>query len=188
MSRGFTMRGVRSAGRVAIATASVAVVAALGLASPASATAGTDADSAGSLAAQTCSTAGLGDPHTCAQAVTWAKNHRSTAYHSDYDGLCDHIAGLEYGFPHSGSTTAAVHWTQIPAAKKHAGDTSVPAGGLAFFGGGSGHVMISIGGGTFISNDIHGAGTLTNTTIAEIKSKWGKPYLGWAQPWFKYNH
>nr|WP_236792902.1 hypothetical protein [Amycolatopsis sp. GM8] len=54
----------------------------------------------------------------------------------------------------------AVHWTQIPASYKHAGDTEVPAGGLAFFSnGGAGHTMISIGGGQFPSNDIHGAGT-----------------------------
>ncbi len=48
--------------------------------------------------------------------------------------------------------------------------------------------MISIGGGNFISNDIHGNGSYTQTTIGEITSKWGKPYLGWTQPWFKGNH
>lgn len=135
-----------------------------------------------------CSTSGLGNPKSCSQAVTWAINHKTTSYHADYYRLCDHIMGLAYGFPASGSTTAYVHWTQVPAKYKHAGDTSVPAGGLAFFSGGSGHVMISIGGGKFISNDIHGNGTLTETTIAEIKSTWGKPYLGWTQPWFNYNH
>ncbi|MGA8115284.1 MAG: hypothetical protein WCA46_16595 [Actinocatenispora sp.] len=135
-----------------------------------------------------CSTSGLGDPNTCAQAVSWAKSHETTSYHSEYYNLCDHVVGLAYGFPASGSTTAYVHWTQVPGSYKHAGDTNVPAGGLAFFSGGSGHVMISIGGGKFVSNDIHGNGTLTETTISEIKSKWGKPYLGWTQPWFKYNH
>jgi hypothetical protein len=130
-----------------------------------------------------------GNPRTCAGAVTWAKNHITTAYHSEYDGMCDHVAGLEYGWAHSGSSTAYQHWTQIPAASKYAGDRTVPAGGLAFFSnGGAGHVMISIGGGDFISNDIHGAGTLTKTTIAEIENKWGEHYLGWGQPWFKTNH
>jgi uncharacterized protein YraI len=135
-----------------------------------------------------CSTSGLGDPKSCSQAVTWAINHETTVYHSEYYNLCDHVVGLAYGFSASGSTTAYNHWLQVPSAYKHAGDTSVPAGGLAFFSGGSGHVMISIGNGKFVSNDIHGNGTLTETTIAEIKSKWGKPYLGWTQPWFKYNH
>ena len=85
--------------------------------------------------------------------------------------------GLAYGWAHSGSTTAHAHWLAIPSGDKHAGDRSVPAGGLAFFSGGSsgaGHVMISIGGGTFISTDINGSGTLGNTTIATVENKWGE--------------
>ncbi|GMA87518.1 hypothetical protein GCM10025868_27680 [Angustibacter aerolatus] len=120
--------------------------------------------------------------------MAWAKAHVHTGSQSGYYNLCDHLVGLAYGFSASGSTTAYVHWTQIPSKFKHAGSTNVPAGGLAFFSGGSGHVMISIGGGKFISNDIHGNGSYTQTTIAEVKSKWGKPYLGWSQPWFKANH
>jgi uncharacterized protein YraI len=135
-----------------------------------------------------CSTSGLGDPRSCAQAVTWAINHETTSYVADYYNRCDHIVGLAYGFPASGSYTAYDHWLAVPGTYKHSGDTNVPAGGLAFFSGGAGHVMISIGNGKFVSNDIHGAGTLTETTIAEIQSKWGKPYLGWTQPWFQYNH
>ena len=135
-----------------------------------------------------CSTSGTGDPKTCAQAVAWAKAHVHSGYRSGYYNLCDHLVALAYGFSASGSATAYTHWTQVPSRFKHAGSTSVPAGGLAFFSGGSGHVMISIGGGKFISNDIHGKGSYTVTTIAEIKSKWGKPYLGWTQPWFKVNH
>lgn len=142
----------------------------------------------GGVSSTSCSTSGTGDPNTCAQAVAWAKSHVHTGSESGYYNLCDYLVARAYGFSASGSTTAYVHWTQIPASFKHAGSSNVPAGGLAFFGGGSGHVMISIGGGQFISNDIHGNGSYTETTIAEIKSKWGKPYLGWAQPWFKVNH
>ncbi|MEV8516048.1 peptidase inhibitor family I36 protein [Dactylosporangium sp. NPDC051484] len=136
----------------------------------------------------TCSTSGLGDPNTCAEAVSWAKSHETTTYHADYDGWCDHVVGLAYGWSASGSTTAYNHWLAVPSAYKHAGSRSVPAGGLAFFSGGSGHVMISIGDGQFVSNDIGGNGTLTVTTIATIESRWGKTYLGWTQPWFQVNH
>jgi uncharacterized protein YraI len=146
------------------------------------------APTCGSSSTTKCSTSGTGDKKSCAQAVAWAKAHETTRYHSDYYRRCDHIVGLAYGWSASGSTTAYVHWTQIPSKYKHSGSTSVPAGALAFFSGGAGHVMISIGRGKFVSNDIHGNGTLTVTTISEIKSKWGKPYLGWAQPWFKVNH
>jgi cell wall-associated NlpC family hydrolase len=74
----------------------------------------------------------------------------------------------------------------MPATYKHTG-TSVPAGGLAFFsipGSSYGHVMISIGSGKFVSNDIVSAGKLSETTIATIESKWGGHYLGWSNPWF----
>ncbi|MCP2168256.1 putative conserved protein YraI [Goodfellowiella coeruleoviolacea] len=136
-----------------------------------------------------CSTTGLGNPRTCAQAVAWAKEHVHTNYNGDYYRWCDRINAWAYGWSASGSETAYKHWTQIPSSYKYPGSYEVPAGGLAFFSnGGSGHTMISIGGGKFLSNDIHGNGTYTETTIAEIKSQWGATYLGWAQPWFKINH
>jgi uncharacterized protein YraI len=136
-----------------------------------------------------CSTLGTGDKNTCSVAVAWAKAHVHTNNNPDYYNYCDRINAWAYGFTASGSETAYVHWTQIPSSYKHPGDSQVPAGGLAFFsGGGAGHTMISIGGGQFLSNDIHGRGTYTQTTIAEIKSTWGQTYLGWAQPWFKVNH
>ncbi|MBO2453514.1 peptidase inhibitor family I36 protein [Actinomadura barringtoniae] len=135
-----------------------------------------------------CSTSGTGDRRSCAQAVAWAKSHITRTYHKDYANRCDHVVGLAYGFSASGSTSAYRHWLAVPSRFKHPGSTNVPAGGLAFFSGGYGHVMISIGGGKFVSNDINGRGTLTVTTISAIRSKWGKPYLGWTQPWFQANH
>ncbi len=138
-----------------------------------------------------CSTSGTGDPHTCAQAVAWANAHIHSGSQSGYYGMCDHLVALAYGWSASGSATAYTHWTQIPSSYKHLGSSSVPAGGLAFFSGGSsgaGHVMISIGAGQFVSNDIHGNGSYTRTTIGQITSTWGEHYLGWAQPWFKVNH
>ena len=137
----------------------------------------------------TCSTAGTGDSKTCAQAVAYAKTRVHTNNIDSYKGWCDRINAQNYGWTASGSNTAYIHWTQIPASFKHPGDYQVPAGGLAFFSnGGSGHTMISIGDGKFLSNDIYAPGAYTETTIAQIKSKWGQTYLGWSQPWFKVNH
>ncbi|MEV5712317.1 hypothetical protein AB0L41_00380 [Amycolatopsis mediterranei] len=144
-------------------------------------------DCAGSTLA--CSTSGTGDPNTCAEAVTKAKSRIHTNDLDSYEGWCDRINAQNYGWSASGSETAYVHWTQIPSSFKHPGDYQVPAGGLAFFkSSGAGHTMISIGGGKFLSNDINGYGSYTETTIAQIKSKWGQTYLGWSQPWFKVNH
>lgn len=128
---------------------------------------------------------------SCGQAVSWAKNHIGTHDSGEYGGMCDHVVGLAYGLSHSGSTTAYNHWLAIPSQYRHAGDRTVPAGGLAFFRGGSsgaGHVMISIGNGEFVSNDIVTYGTLSKTTIGTVESRWGQTYLGWAQPWFQANH
>ncbi len=135
-----------------------------------------------------CSTKGLNDPRSCGQAVAWAKSHLGRTS-SDYAHRCDHVVGLAYGFGASGSASANSHWAAIPGKYKHSGDRSVPAGGLAFFHSSSyGHVMISLGGGKFASNDIHGNGTYTKTTIKEIESRWGERYEGWAQPYFQANH
>jgi hypothetical protein len=173
----------------AAATASAAVVGLLALgAGPASAT-GPVAVPSVQAATTSCSNS-FGNPNTCAKAVAWAKAHLTTTYHKDYYNLCDHVVGLAYGLPASGSVSAQAHWNSMPSSDRHAGVTTVPAGGLAFFRtkAGYGHVMISVGGGKFVSNDIGGKGTLTETTIAKVKSTWGDTYLGWGQPWFAYNH
>jgi len=140
----------------------------------------------------TCSTSGTGDPNTCAQAVAWANSHLGST--SLGTGTCDHVVGLAYGWSNSGSHDAYAHWTQVPSSSKHAGVRSVPAGGLAFFSGGSqgyGHVMLSLGGGSFASTDVgtdgrYHAGRYGKTTIATIESSFNETYLGWTQPWF--NH
>jgi cell wall-associated NlpC family hydrolase len=99
------------------------------------------------------------------------------------------VAGLAYGLAYSGSYSALSHWYTALPGYRHAGDRAVPAGGLAFFGGSTyRHVMISIGGGKFASNDINAAGRLSVTTITQIEKRWGMRYLGWSQPWFKANH
>ena len=146
------------------------------------------------LDSTSCSTAGTGDPRTCAQAVSWANSHIGST--SLGTGTCDHVVGLAYGWSNSGSHDAYAHWTQVPASSKHAGVRTVPAGGLAFFKGGSsgfGHVMISLGGGSFASTDVgtdgrYQPGRYGKTTIATIESSFGETYLGWTQPWFKVNH
>jgi hypothetical protein len=174
-----------------VVTASVAAAGllVLGGGTAAATTGGSVAAPSVQPAATSCSNS-FGNPNTCAKAVAWAKAHITTTYHKDYYNLCDHVVGLAYGLPASGSVSAQAHWNSMPSSDKHAGVTTVPAGGLAFFKtkAGYGHVMISIGGGEFVSNDIGGAGTLTKTTIAKVKSTWGDTYLGWGQPWFAYNH
>jgi len=134
----------------------------------------------------TCEAAGISNPNTCAVALAWAKSHITTVYHSDYYDRCDHVAGLEYGYSASGFVSAIAHWNAIPAKYKHVGDRDPPPAGLTFYNIGEyGHVCISTGGEGVISNDINGDGTLTESTISIIESRWAAKYLGWANPWFR---
>ena len=130
------------------------------------------------------------NPNTCAQAVALAKALVSSTP-KYLVGVCDHYVAVFYGHPASLEDNAAIHWNDILSNHRqwaHPGLTDVPSGGLAFFTGGSqgrGHVMISIGGGSYISTDIHGDGTITTTTLSEVLNTWGNlTYVGWANPWF----
>jgi hypothetical protein len=144
----------------------------------------------GAASGGSCSNSGLHNPNTCTQAVAWANSHLGST--SLGTGTCDHVVGLAYGWSSSGSHDAYLHYTQVPASFKHAGVRTVPAGGLAFFKGGSqgyGHVMLSLGGGNFASTDVgtdgrYHAGRYGKTTIATIESSFGETYVGWTQPWF----
>jgi uncharacterized protein YraI len=132
-----------------------------------------------------CDVSTISNPKTCAQAVAWAQAHITTSYVADYYQRCDHIMGLAYGYSASGFVSAKAHWNSTPSQYKHSGDRNPPAGALVFFTTGVyGHVALVTGTGQLASNDIHGNGTFTHTTIAEIESKWGAGYLGWTNPWF----
>lgn len=97
--------------------------------------------------------------------------------------MCDNFVANCWGFSASGYNTALDNWNASPS--KHAGDMNAPAGALMYWGGGDGHVAISNGDGTIWSTDISGAGTVTRVPASLIAQRWGKPYLGWAPPFFQ---
>jgi hypothetical protein len=99
--------------------------------------------------------------------------------------MCDNFCANMYGYTFSGYTDAVAHWNHLPAADKHPGETFIPPGMLAFWGGGHGHVAISDGTGYVWSTDISGAGTVSRVPLGLIASRWGKPYLGWGEPMFQ---
>ena len=133
----------------------------------------------------TCKTYGAVAGKSCSAAVTWAKGQANNATY-DWYNWCDRFvrSAYEQRITSSGHASAKAHWSAIPSSIKFPGNRSVPAGGLAFFDGGTyGHVMISIGGGYFVSTDFprHEAGIVT---IAQVEQAWGQHYAGWSQPWF----
>lgn len=100
-------------------------------------------------------------------------------------GMCDNFCANMFGYTFSGYTDAVAHWEALPAADRHSGDRTVPAGMLAFWGGGHGHVAVSDGQGAVWSTDISGAGTVSRVPLSRIEQQWGRPYLGWGEPVFQ---
>lgn len=100
-------------------------------------------------------------------------------------GMCDNFVANMYGYSHSGYNTAIEHWRDTPSSLKHPGDMKAPAGALMFWSGGDGHVALSLGDGNIVSTDIGGPSTVSTAPASDITTKWGKPYLGWAYPYFQ---
>lgn len=99
-------------------------------------------------------------------------------------GMCDNFVANMYGLSASGYNTAAEHWNSIPDQYKHPGDGNPPAGALVFWGGGQGHVAISDGNGYVYSTDQPSQGNVGHVPLSAITQGWGKPYLGWSDPYF----
>jgi hypothetical protein len=120
------------------------------------------------------------------RAVPWATGRvGSTAY----EGYCELF--VENAFGTSGRYASAIsnYNAMNNRGAIHGGNTSVPAGALAFFGATSsngyfGHVMLSLGNGQFVSTNVGSSGYLVNsgrvgyTTISLVQASSG-PYLGW---------
>lgn len=98
--------------------------------------------------------------------------------------MCDNFVANLYGYAASGFNTALDHWNSTPGNLKHPGDFNAPAGALMFWGGGAGHVAISDGQGGIYSTDMPSTGDVGHVPATTISQQWGKPYLGWAMPYF----
>jgi hypothetical protein len=148
--------------------------------------AGTD----GRAAVPVALTAG-GNPRTPAQAIAWDIAHDGARV---TPGMCDRYVALAYGWPNSGSDTAALHWAQIPAAMKHPGMSAPPAGALVFWNAahGAGHVAVSLGDGRVGTTDWsdrtnqYTPEVMGIATLAQI-DRWG-PRYGWSVPYFPGHH
>lgn len=99
-------------------------------------------------------------------------------------GMCDNFVANMFGYQNSGFVTAVDHWQATPSADKHPGDMAAPAGALMFWGGGQGHVAISDGQGNIYTTDTPSPGIVSKVPADYPTTKWGKAYLGWAQPYF----
>lgn len=103
-------------------------------------------------------------------------------------GMCGQFCAAAYGYGFSGYRDAVAQWQATPLSLRHEGERNAPRGALLFWSGGSqahGHVAISDGAGNVWSIDISGPGTVSRVPAGTITSRWGLPYLGWAEPYFQ---
>lgn len=111
------------------------------------------------------------------RAVAWARSQLGQSHQPSgepWNGWCGRFVANAFGRSNSGYATAAAQWRDLSnRGLVHRGDTNVPFGALAFSGGtdAAGHVMISIGGGRFIT---------TAEQIKEVGLSYGGQYWGWS--------
>lgn len=111
------------------------------------------------------------------RAVDWVWQQVGQSRQFDgkpWNNWCDRFVANAYGMINSGYATAYIHWQDLLArGLARIGDTNVPAGGLAFFlNSWSGHVMLSLGDGRYIS-------TGPKVFVTDANRSFGH-YLGWA--------
>lgn len=114
--------------------------------------------------------------------ATWqdaVKKAVSTAHYPV--GRCDNFVARMWGQSMSGYNTAVDNWNASP--DKHKSGIA-PAGALYYWGGGAGHVAISLGDGTVMSTDYPHSGTVGRVSVNKLTKEWNKPYLGWAPAYF----
>ncbi|MFD6879707.1 MULTISPECIES: peptidase M23 [unclassified Streptomyces] len=125
------------------------------------------------------------NPRSTAEAIEWAKRQPAKRQ-GIWWRRCLAFTAIVFGWNVSGVESAAIHYRQMPAHMKHNGSRDVPPGALMYWDTGMewGHVAVYLGDGQVISNDIRRPGYLDIVPAAEIESKWGAKYLGWAPPYF----
>lgn len=109
------------------------------------------------------------------RAINWA---HSMIGNRNYANLCERFVENAFGTTGRYYSAKANLNSKITSGQLHSGDTNVPAGALAFFGparqnGYYGHVMLSIGGGRFISSG-------KTVHITGLNTVAFGPYAGWA--------
>lgn len=147
---------------------------------------------AGAISVGTATTASATDSATA--AVNWAEAQMGSTKWDVGGGECLLFASTAYksgaNASIGGANTAYDYWT-AHASAQHAGDTNPPVGAFVFWGptpygrityvNASGHVALSIGGGSVISSVERGIAGVHEYAIA-TRNAAGYPYLGWMMP------
>ena len=127
-----------------------------------------------------------GNPRSVTEAISWARAQAASGSGGWYR-RCLAFVAQAYGWGFSGTAYAIDQYTAVmPTQLRHDGDRNPPPGALLFWSTGSraGHVALYVGGGMVASNDIEVDGQISIVPAAEIETRWGATYVGWAPPYF----
>jgi hypothetical protein len=91
-------------------------------------------------------------------------------------GMCLQFIRTLVGAP-GGEYSSMTAWGDTRM--KHRGDWNAPPGAPMWWGGGLGHVALSVGGGKIVSTDLPTSGRIGLVDKHLPTTRWGKPYLGW---------
>ncbi|MGB8381395.1 MAG: hypothetical protein WCG47_09115 [Dermatophilaceae bacterium] len=126
------------------------------------------------------------NPRGVAEAISWARGQAASASGGWYR-RCLAFVAQAYGWSFSGTPYAIDQYTAVmPTQLRHDGDRNPPPGALLFWTTSSraGHVALYVGGGMVASNDIEVDGQISIVPAADIETRWGATYVGWAPPYF----
>lgn len=134
-----------------------------------------------------------------AQAVAWEWQQIKTKRpYESVAGLCAHQVSVAYGWLGYGYVSAKVGGQKVPMSHRYSIPSSgaqIPAGALVYSigssGGQYGHVVVSLGGGKFGSNDVLRHGRIDAVSLNWFRNNWGMFYAGesknvgfWTEPTF----
>jgi len=116
------------------------------------------------------------------RAIDWA---RAQIGSTSYNGWCERFIENAYGTTGRYASALAQANSKISRGTMHTGDRNVPVGAIAFFGsskvnGYYGHVILSLGGGQFVSSGYAYNGRAYGVYVTGINETNMGPYLGWA--------
>lgn len=126
-----------------------------------------------------------------AQAVEYALG-QITHPSQSWAGLCQSFVRHCHNTPGGWAPSAYDAWLKVPAANRHTGAfADIPHGAAVYFKRNHagqerpGHVVISLGNGLCVSNDIYRHGMVDRTPMKVFEPHWNMAYLGWSfwTPW-----
>lgn len=119
-------------------------------------------------------------PRSIQAAISWGR-HQVDMPNRDWNRLCLAFVRQAYGLP-AVYPSARSAWEHAERRHATADPADVPRGAPAFFRGGEfWHVVLPVGEGLCLSNDVRRRGRIDVVSLDQITKAWGYPLIGWTE-------